>query len=278
MIPIFKYSGGKSKELKTIKKYLPTTFNRVVEPFCGGGAVGFGLEKPVVFGDIRKNNIDVYNTVKDSELYPQLQEYVDTLKTYDTEKLNTVYYHQRDEMYGKCDTILDSAKRWITIRQLVFSGIDRINKSGKFNAPFGWYDKFSCNLNISHHELLSKSTIIHGGYSDTLQLVDNNDFVFFDPPYFKRNSNYGGDYDDIELFHTELAKSIYDLKANWMMVHIDCDLYRDLYSDYNIITNDYTYSQNFKGRDNSGNSVKHLYITNYDVELESDIVTLENFM
>jgi len=43
MKPIVKYQGGKSRELPLIKQMLPPQFSRVVEPFCGGAAVSFGL-------------------------------------------------------------------------------------------------------------------------------------------------------------------------------------------------------------------------------------------
>ncbi len=36
--PLFKYPGGKSSELKHLKKLLPD-FDTYIEPFLGGGAV-----------------------------------------------------------------------------------------------------------------------------------------------------------------------------------------------------------------------------------------------
>lgn len=41
--PLLKYPGGKSSEWETIKKYLPNSFNKYIEPFVGGGAVFFHL-------------------------------------------------------------------------------------------------------------------------------------------------------------------------------------------------------------------------------------------
>ena len=39
MKPVVKYQGGKTKELKRIKELAPPTFDRIVEPFCGGASV-----------------------------------------------------------------------------------------------------------------------------------------------------------------------------------------------------------------------------------------------
>lgn len=44
MKPILKWTGGKSSELPEISKHLPQNFNRIVEPFLGGGAFYFNQE------------------------------------------------------------------------------------------------------------------------------------------------------------------------------------------------------------------------------------------
>ena len=61
MKPIFKYSGGKTRELKRINEIIADIkFDRVVEPFMGGGAFSFDQEKPALVSDIRTNNIKVF--------------------------------------------------------------------------------------------------------------------------------------------------------------------------------------------------------------------------
>ena len=261
MKPIFKYSGGKSRELKRIVPLLPKEYNRVVEPMAGGAGVFFALEKPGLLGDIRTNNMSVYRVVRSEDSYKELQEFVDELKTKDVEELKDIFYYHRDDMYPPTND-MDMAKRWIVIRQLVFSGIDRINKSGKFNAPFGWYKKFNCNLSIDHHNLLKETELWEGDFASCIG--ETGDFLFLDPPYLERNSTYGGSGDDQDfLFHKRIADYANNSKAHVMMIHTDCEEYRELYKGWNFQTADFQYSQNFKGRDNSKQKVQHLYITNY---------------
>lgn len=271
MKPIYKYSGGKSRELKKIRELMPLSFDRVIEPFAGSGAVAFGLEKPMVVSDTRLNNIATFRCIQDKQSFPLLMEWIEHLKTLEVEQLEKVFYEQRDGMWGKCVSDLDYAKRWITIRQLVFSGMDRINpKTGKFNAPFGWYKSFNSYISQAHHDLLQQSTIIHGGFINAFNEANENDFVFLDPPYYQRNSDYGGDYEDTSALHEEIADACKATSAKWMMVHIDCPLYRDLYKDFIIHEKTFNYSQNFKGRDNTKSKVNHLYITNYQKEAALD--------
>ena len=70
MKPIFKYSGGKTRELKRIDKIIDgLSFERIIEPFAGGCAFAFSQEKPSIISDIRHNNIDVYKAVKDKSQF-----------------------------------------------------------------------------------------------------------------------------------------------------------------------------------------------------------------
>lgn len=64
--PLLKYPGGKSSELNIINKNLPSTFDKYIEPFVGGGAVYFYL-----------NNHSNYINDKSEELM-LLYEYVKT--------------------------------------------------------------------------------------------------------------------------------------------------------------------------------------------------------
>ncbi|MQB79629.1 hypothetical protein DN435_09570 [Lactobacillus reuteri] len=65
MKPILKYRGGKSREIKYFKDYIPK-FDTYYEPFFGGGAVYFYLEpQKAVINDVNKRLIDFYKDVKD---------------------------------------------------------------------------------------------------------------------------------------------------------------------------------------------------------------------
>lgn len=297
MKPLFKYSGGKSKEVKSILTIMPEKFDRVIEPFAGGAALSFYLGKPSILSDIRENVINTYNVVADENLYPLLQNQMDEYRKLsdprpdksdtrtkeersedpewmkNTKVRGEVFYKLRDEMWDKENkrlfdyvTPLDKAVRWIFIRQQVFSGVDRCNSSGKMNGPFGWYNTFNCNLTVDHHKFLKNDCkVFLQSYEKTIAMATEDDFIFVDPPYFERNSGYGNSNNDSEseILHRGLAEALKNTKAKWLLIHSDCELYQELYKDFDIIDKDFMYSQNFKGRDNSGSKVKHLYIKNY---------------
>ena len=67
MLPMFKWSGGKRRELQHVQKLAPTQFTNYCEPFVGGGAVWFRLaHKKNHIGD---TNADVINFYKHVSIY-----------------------------------------------------------------------------------------------------------------------------------------------------------------------------------------------------------------
>ncbi|AFU63949.1 DNA methyltransferase [Salmonella phage STML-198] len=274
MKPAFKYSGGKSKELKHIKPLLPE-FNRLIEPFAGGAALTFALEKPAIISDIRENVINCYKVLADETLFPTVLKKIEEWKNTSIEDREKIFYNYRDNEFGNEDPLI-KALRWIFIRQQVFSGMDRVNsKTGKMNAPFGWYKNFTSNISEAHHKYLKTIDLYLQGFDKTIKMADENDFIFLDPPYFERNSDYGNSNNDSvsEKLHRELAHCLKNTSAKWLIVHSDCELYRELYKDYIIEDLQFMYSQNFKGRSNEGSKVNHLYIRNYELNETTDILS-----
>jgi DNA adenine methylase len=265
MKPIVKYQGGKSKELPLIKQLLPSQFSRIIEPFCGGCAVSFGLGYNSILNDINRDLINLYSVVSDDKLYPQLQNRINLIKELEHDSLEVEYYGAREVINQSWDCVdnYQRALSYIIVRQLCFSGMERYNSKGDFNVPFGHYKKFSCNLSPDHHNFLKKKCKIrYGSFEDLFDNLNEDDFVFVDPPYLERLGYTQGD-GGINL-HKTLFECIQSTKAKWMIIHSDNEFYRTYYQDYDIIEKDFLYSQRFgKDKDHTGASVKHLYIKNY---------------
>jgi DNA adenine methylase len=67
--PIIKWAGGKELELQQIIPNLPHTFDRYYEPFVGGGAVYFTIDRPIMFINDRSTElIGVYELIKKQDI------------------------------------------------------------------------------------------------------------------------------------------------------------------------------------------------------------------
>jgi DNA adenine methylase len=292
--PLVKYQGGKSKELPIIKQLLPPQFSRVLEPFCGGAAVSFGLGYPALMSDINRDVINLYSVVANEKLYPDLQHKVNVIKTLEHDDLQVEFYGAREAINQPWDCVdpLQRALSYIIVRQLCFSGMERYNAKGEFNVPFGHYKTFSCNLSPDHHKFLKKECAFrYGSFTALFDQINADDFIFIDPPYLERLGYTEGD-GGLKL-HEDLLGCLKTTKGKWMIIHSDHEFYRESYKDFNIIEKDFAYAQRFGKdlnkseapqidtfiengetensqkkkvkplKDHSGAKVKHLYITNY---------------
>ena len=266
MKPIVKYQGGKTRELPLIKSLLPRTYDTVLEPFCGGAAVSFALADRCILNDMNDALINMYRQVSHPTTFHDVFAHVNWLKTLEHDDLSVEYYKARDYINGTHPDPYQWAVSYITVRQLCFSGMERYNKAGKFNVPFGHYKKFSCNLDWNHMKFLhqSGSSIFHGDFERIFDMAGKNDFIFIDPPYLDRLGYAHGS----DTLHERLVSCMKKSKAKWMFIHSDNDFYRDALSDYHIFYKKFGYAQRFgKNKNHDAAQVSHMYVTNYEDDM-----------
>ena len=263
MKPVIKYQGGKTRELPLIDMIKPTTYSRIVEPFCGGAAVSFKYGNECVLNDINPMVINLYKVIQSSD-FPLLLNRINELKTFEHDALQEAYYAARD-VINKPEQFspLIQAVSYVTVRQLCFSGMERYNSEGQFNVPFGHYKKMSCNLSPDHNRFLSNNaTICNRDAVDIINECNEDDWIFLDPPYLDRLGYTTGDGGDD--LHTRLVEAMKTTKAKWLFIHSDCEFYRNKLEEFDIQTKAFRYAQNFgKGKDHTGAKVDHIYVKNY---------------
>ena len=160
------------------------------------------------------------------------------------------------------------------IREYCYSSMFRFSKNGNFNVPYGGqsYNLKYITSKIKQMQsneiiLYLKNTIIYNlDFEEFLNLfiLDNNDFIFLDPPYDSEFSTYDNNaFDKNEQIR--LNKFLTNTKAKWMLIIKKTDFIDDLYNKFNIYKYDKNYLVSFKNRNNK--DVKHLLITNYEIEV-----------
>ncbi|MBQ7294280.1 MAG: Dam family site-specific DNA-(adenine-N6)-methyltransferase [Clostridia bacterium] len=199
--PFLKWAGGKGQLLFEIEKYYPFETGQITkyaEPFVGGGAVLFDILrkydlKNVYISDINADLINAYCVVKD-----HVNELIDMLMVMQNEfiPMNTdsrkVYYIAKRKRFndlkinGDKNINIEKAALIIFLNKTCFNGLFRVNKKGLFNVPMGSYkNPMICdkeNLRAVS-EKLQNVTIVCGDYRESSDFIDDNTFVYFDPPY-----------------------------------------------------------------------------------------------
>lgn len=137
--PYLKWAGGKRQLVDEIRNRLPSRFNTYFEPFVGGGAVFFKLQrKKAVINDLNEELILTYKAIRDN-----CKQLIEELETHKQNNCKEYYYNlrewDRNDSFFELDEVKRAA-RLIYLNKTCYNGLYRVNSQGKFNTPYGRYD------------------------------------------------------------------------------------------------------------------------------------------
>ncbi|HVE95081.1 MAG TPA: Dam family site-specific DNA-(adenine-N6)-methyltransferase [Acidimicrobiales bacterium] len=178
MNPLFRWPGGK-RWLVPLVRQLATRvdFDTYHEPFAGAAAAFFGIE-PVSasLNDLNTELMTAYLAIRDSA-----GSVACALDGMSFDKRS--YYAVRD---STTTSDVETAARFLYLRQAAFGGVYRTNRSGQFNVPYGGLRR---TAPLSVDELRKASLMLHRAdlqcntYDDALRAATAHSFVYADPPY-----------------------------------------------------------------------------------------------
>ena len=221
--PFIKWAGGKSQLLEEIRKKYPKHIKKYCEPFVGGGAVLLDIlvnfhAQEVLINDINPELTNTYTQIKDNveAVILLLSEMQEKYWSMAESERNDYYYSKRakfNELIDKSVFSDEKAALFIFLNKTCFNGLYRVNAKGCFNVPMGSYKKppicDADNLRLVSR-LLQNVNIMCGDYSQCEEFIDNETFVYIDPPYRPLNetssfTSYAkaefGDEQQIQLAH-----------------------------------------------------------------------------
>ncbi|MDR0811815.1 MAG: Dam family site-specific DNA-(adenine-N6)-methyltransferase, partial [Paludibacter sp.] len=205
--PFIKWAGGKNQLLEQFNDFYPNelrsgVIKNYVEPFLGGGALFFALSQQfkiekAYLSDLNKDLVLTYQVVqqKPENLLDFLVQYQKEYDTTEQEKRNDLFLevrqyfnNQRFEINYKkmSDNWISRAAQFIFLNKTCFNGLFCLNSKGEFNVPYGKYKtaKIFDEQNImAASECLQNAEIVQADYTNCWNAVDENSFVYFDPPY-----------------------------------------------------------------------------------------------
>ncbi|MEN6611813.1 MAG: DNA adenine methylase [Methanoregulaceae archaeon] len=205
--PFLKWAGGKTQLLREFEERLPPELENgkiemYVEPFIGGGAMFFSLNRKYRFRrsvicDLNQELILCYAAIKSSvrDLIGRLEELESAYSNRDDAERKDLYYAIRDtfnrdrpgfDFSRKNPGRVERAAQLIFLNRTCYNGLFRVNRNGGFNVPFGRYK----NPDILNEEILEEAAkvlrntrIIHGDFTLCGKYADKGTFVYCDPPY-----------------------------------------------------------------------------------------------
>ena len=221
MNKFFRYSGSKDKFTSIINANIKTDKQIYCEPFAGSGAVLFNLNRQFnkyIINDIDRNIIRIYKSFKIIS-YSYYKEVIDSVfkefgkftsdRRYSnqqiSEKEKQNYYNFRNWFnvnHWNTDTEIEG----IYLHMLANSCINSMLRFGPSGMNQGYGNRcYILDENIFNNiqNILQRTEIYNGSYKD---LLKEDAFFFFDPPYASQASSYTGfSFQDQEEF-LELIK------------------------------------------------------------------------
>ena len=244
--PFIKWAGGKTQLLTQFENILPHNLEEAehftyIEPFVGGGAMLFHMLQKytnigrVIINDINPNLITAYRVIRDTpeRLITDLKMLQREFRQNSNEEARKEYFLRIRKSYNE-DTHNDvtNTAMFIFLNRTCFNGLYRVNSKGYFNVPFGKYTNPTiCDeeLLLEDSKILQNVEILCGDYTLIERYVDNNTFIYFDPPYrpLSKTSSFTSyskeNFDDTEqtrLAHFFARLSRYGCKM--MLSNSDC--------------------------------------------------------
>ncbi|MYC94195.1 MAG: DNA adenine methylase [Caldilineaceae bacterium SB0661_bin_32] len=269
--PFLKWAGGKGQLLGQIGQRLPAglwegSLTKYAEPFIGGGAVFFQIAnhfnvREFYISDMNEDLVLAYRTIKQQVelLVERLEEIRRNYLVLDMAGRKQFYYATREQF--NCGRSLGQraadedetahVARLIFLNRTCFNGLYRVNSRGEFNVPHGNYRNpgicDAANLRSVSHSL-QNTEVRFGDFTSCRNFVDENTFVYMDPPYrpisktANFNSFYKSPFDDNEQrrlahFYQELGNAGAKLMLSNSDPHNENpqdSFFQDLYAGFSI--------------------------------------------
>jgi len=263
--PFIKWAGGKRQLIEQIEDTLPSDFDKwrditYIEPFVGGGAVLFHLLqthhniKHAVINDINSDLTTSYKTVRNHpmeliDVLASIQE--DFYKLHDEDRKKEYYLTMRDKFNAKPSDSIYNTALLLFLNHTCFNGLYRVNKSGKFNVPFGRYaHPLICDSGtiLADSKILQKVEILTGDFERTIEAINGKSFFYFDPPYRPLNETSSFNSYTKEAFNDteqirlkKFCDKLNNMNVDFMLSNSDCSaaniedrFFDNLFVDYEI--------------------------------------------
>lgn len=242
--PVVKWVGGKRQLLDEITPLLPKKIPSYCEPFLGGGAVLFSVQpKRAIVNDLNQDLVTVYEVIRDD-----VEVLLESLKKHENsqEYFYTIRDMDRDKETYQSMSKIEKASRLLYLNKTCFNGLFRVNSSGEFNSPFGYYR----NPNIVNEPVLravsqyfntNNITFYSEDFSETLKRVRKGGFVYLDPPYDPVSDtssftgyNKGGFDKKEQIRLKECCDELTKRGVKFMLSNSATDFIKELYQEYEI--------------------------------------------
>jgi len=187
--PILRWAGSKRLLVPKLSLLAPSNFSRYVEPFCGSACLFLAADpEKAILADLNPKLIATYETIRSHphKVSEMLETWIPNKDTY-----------LKIRQQGRSSNRIWNAASFLFLNRKCFNGVYRENLKGEFNVPYGG-DRTgklpSVDDLLQFAAALQKAELRCADFEEIVDLTENEDFLYLDPPYHYENNRNRGEY------------------------------------------------------------------------------------
>jgi DNA adenine methylase len=185
---------------------------RWIEPFLGSGVVAFNLgPERALLADTNQHIINLYQAVQVGDVSPGTVREFLTAEGRRLAAGGEDYYYEVRQRFNEAGSPFD----FLFLNRSCFNGVMRFNRKGQFNVPFGhkperfsqaYITKIVNQVGWVAKQMAGKDWEFRiARWDDLLTEAQPDDFVYLDPPYIGRHTDYFNSWDETEAVRLAAA-------------------------------------------------------------------------
>lgn len=248
-----KTQGIKTKLVKFISQNISWSGKgKWIEPFLGSGVVMFNIKpEQALAAETNKHIINFYKGIQVGDITStKVKQFLEHEGKILSEKGDEYYYYVRKRFNDKADSM-----DLLFLNRSCFNGVMRFNSKGIYNVPFCHkIDRFSKSyITKITNQVIWLENLMKGkdwtfktmDWRKSVKQVEKEDFIYLDPPYFGRHTNYYDLWSELDLM--DLAKFLKNVSCGfalslWLQNKYRTNEYvKKLFSEFTIKTYEHFY-------------------------------------
>lgn len=211
------YVGNKYRLIKQITPLFPKKISMFVDAFGGSGTVLMNTDADYyIYNDINPYVSSIVSGLFSTPYDEIIKQIENIISEYDLSMINKEGFERLRDSYN------NGRKDWITLYTLMchsFNHQFRFNNKHEYNSSFGknrsyFSDRQRQDLLALKHRFENKDPIIvssKNAFDFDFSDFDENDLIYFDPPYFNSVGNYNDGKRGFEGWTAVHEKKLYEL-------------------------------------------------------------------
>ena len=253
IVPPIKTQGIKTKLVPWIQEHVQLKEGgRWIEPFMGSGVVGFNVRpEKAIFSDSNPHIIKIYQDINAGKITAGIvRSFLEKEGAVLKERGKAFYYEVRERFNEKHEPL-----DFMFLNRSCFNGMIRFNRKGGFNVPFGHKPERFAKAYVTKivnqvkdiQELcsLNEWEFLCQDFKQTFSLATENDFIYCDPPYEGRHTDYFNAWNeekDRELFELLSQTDSKFILSTWHSnEHRENQRIEEYWSKFHVITREHFY-------------------------------------